>query len=438
VDNQVTYSAGYFTYNTNLTIADSGQWQIQVKASDSDNNIDVETIIWNIPWGNLDCSLISPTSDITVPKSSSFTVQASVQCLDAECPDVNIGLNLNKPKELIYDDYSAEDYGDAGTTEGYLAVRLTPTSYPAQLKTARFYIWDKTTYPFELNVWDDNGKDEFGIENGSPGNMLITPMIVDPVVASSADPNVAWFDVDLSTHNITIISGDFFIGVRQIEEGKLNQLGFDMSGNSHQTYPNSWASGLGVDWFKLDDYCRFCELNPEICEDEWFCMLFPEICDGSLYSQYCGNLMIRGMVSEPGTYSGELPISVGSTILYTTDDHPKSCPNPDMDPGQNCQVSLNVHAVGPVGEYTKFHAFSANNYSSDSAGPIKVTISAPLTPCDAANLDAVYPVDYLDLAILADQWLQTTPPLFADIDNDLSVNFRDLAFMARFWLQPCD
>ncbi|MHC4111832.1 MAG: S8 family serine peptidase [Planctomycetota bacterium] len=438
VDNQVTYSAGYFTYNTNLTIADSGQWQIQVKASDSDNNIDVETIIWNIPWGNLDCSLISPTSDITVPKSSSFTVQASVQCLDAECPDVNIGLNLNKPKELIYDDYSAEDYGDAGTTEGYLAVRLTPTSYPAQLKTARFYIWDKTTYPFELNVWDDNGKDEFGIENGSPGNMLITPMIVDPVVASSADPNVAWFDVDLSTHNITIISGDFFIGVRQIEEGKLNQLGFDMSGNSHQTYPNSWASGLGVDWFKLDDYCRFCELNPEICEDEWFCMLFPEICDGSLYSQYCGNLMIRGMVSEPGTYSGELPISVGSTILYTTDDHPKSCPNPDMDPGQNCQVSLNVHAVGPVGEYTKFHAFSANNYSSDSAGPIKVTISVPLTPCDAANLDAVYPVDYLDLAILADQWLQTTPPLFADIDNDLSVNFRDLAFMARFWLQPCD
>jgi hypothetical protein len=47
-------------------------------------------------------------------------------------------------------------------------------------------------------------------------------------------------------------------------------------------------------------------------------------------------------------------------------------------------------------------------------------------------------VDYLDLAILADQWLQTAPPLCADIDNDQSVNLRDLAFMASFWLQPCD
>ncbi|GAI76385.1 unnamed protein product, partial [marine sediment metagenome] len=98
--------------------------------------------------------------------------------------------------------------------------------------SARFYVWDETTYPFELNVWDDNGKDMFGIEDGSPGDMLITPMIVDPVVASSADPNmdpnVAWFDVDLPEHNITINSGDFYIGVRQIEEGKLNQIGFDM------------------------------------------------------------------------------------------------------------------------------------------------------------------------------------------------------------------
>jgi hypothetical protein len=109
-----------------------------------------------------------------------------------------------------------------------------------------------------------------------------------------------------------------------------------------------------------------------------------------------------------------------------------------MDPGQNCQVTLTVHAVGPVGQYTKFHALSANNYSSDSAGPIKVTITEPLTPCDAANLDAVYPVDSLDLAILADQWLQTAPPLFADIDNDQSVNLRDLAFIASFWLQTCE
>ncbi|MGB2809871.1 MAG: S8 family serine peptidase [Sedimentisphaerales bacterium] len=409
VDNQVTYSAGYFTYNTNLTIADSGQWQIQVHASDSDNNLDTETITWNIPWGNLDCSLISPTSDITVPKSGSFTVEAGVQCLDAECPDVNIGLSLNKPKELIYDDYTAEDYGDIGSTDGYLAVRFTPTSYPAQLKTARFYVWDKTTYPFELRVWADDGYDWLGV-GGAPGTNLVTPFVVDPVVTSSPG-EVAWFDVDLSEHNIIIDSGDFYIGWQQLVGTKNNQVGFDTNGYRHQ---RTWGYlELLGGWFNLNDWCG----------------LLPE---------YCGNIMIRAIMAEPGTYSGQLPQTIGPAIFYTTDDHPKPCPNSDMDPGQNCQVTLNVHAVGPVGEYTKFHAFSANNYSSDSAGPIKVTITEPLTPCDAANLDAVYPVDSLDLAILADQWLQTAPPLYADIDNDKSVNLRDLAFMARFWLQPCD
>jgi len=425
VDNQVTYSAGYFTYNTNLTIADSGQWQIQVKASDSDNNLDTETITWNIPWGNLNSYLISPTSDITVPKSGSFTVEAGVQCLDAECPDVNIGLSLNKPKELIYDDYTAEDYGDIGSTDGYLAVRFTPTSYPAHLKTARFYIWDKTAYPFELNVWDDNGKDMFGIEDGSPGDMLITPMIVDPIVASSAvpnmDPNVAWFDVDLSEHNITINTGDFYIGWRQLQGTKNNQVGFDMEGVPYYPYVRSWGYLPSLGWFNLDEYCQW-------CDPVWF----PEFCE------YCGNLMIRAIMSEQGTYSGDLPKTVGPAVLYTTDDHPKPCPNPDMDPGQSSQVTLTVHAVGPVGQYTKFHAVSANNYSADSAGPIKVTITEPLTPCDGANLDAVYPVDYGDIRVLAGQWLRTAPPLCADIDNDQSVNLRDLALIANYWLQNCD
>ncbi|MHC4336192.1 MAG: hypothetical protein ACYSUV_20955, partial [Planctomycetota bacterium] len=177
------------------------EWQINVTAADSNDNTDVETIIWNIPWGTLDANLISPTSDITVPKSGTFTVEADVQCLDAECPDVNIGLTLNKAKELIYDDYTPESWGDIGTTEGYLAVRITPATYPAQLIIARFYIWDETAYPFELNVWDDNGYDWMS-SGGAPGTQLMTPMSVDPVVASSADanmdPNIAWFDVDLS------------------------------------------------------------------------------------------------------------------------------------------------------------------------------------------------------------------------------------------------
>jgi hypothetical protein len=340
---------------------------------------------------------------------------------------VNIGLTLNKAKELIYDDYTPESWGDIGTTEGYLAVRITPATYPAQLIIARFYIWDETAYPFELNVWDDNGYDWMS-SGGAPGTQLMTPMSVDPVVASTPmsvdpvvasiadanmDPNIAWFDVDLSEENIVINSGDFYIGFRQIIEGVLNQVGFDMEGTPYIPYTRSWGNIGGIGWFNLDD---FCGIDP----------------------QYCGNLMIRAMVSEPGTYSGDLPQTIGPAILYTSDDHPEPCPNPDMDPGQSCQATLTVHAVGPAGEYTGFYALAANNYSADYDGPIKVTITPPSTPCDAANLDAVYPVGYGDIRALASQWLESDPPLFADINGDGDTNIKDFAKIAEYWLQSCN
>jgi len=415
VDAQLSYSAGYFTHNTNLTIHDSGDWQINVTATDSDDNSDTETITWRIPWGSLDSYLISPTGDIIVPKSGSFDVQAGVQCLDAECPDVNFSIVLNNPLELKYDDAGAESYGDIGSTEGYLAVGFTPQSYPMQLITARFYVYDTTTYPFEINIRDDNGYDWLG-SPGAPGTNLVTPFVVDPVVTST-DEEVAWFDVDLSQHNIIINSGDFYIGVRQIEEGKLNQLGFDMQGGSYVPYGRSWAYLPLVEilfengWFNLDSLLG-CQSDPN----------------------FCGNLMVRAMMAEPGTFSGQLPETIGPAILYTTDEHPSPCPNPDMAPEQTCQTTITVHAVGPAGQYTKIHALAANNYSSDSSTAIKVTITEPSTPCDAVNLDAVFPIDGGDLEVLAGEWLEDTPPLFADIYTDGAVNLKDLALLAQYWL----
>jgi hypothetical protein len=109
-----------------------------------------------------------------------------------------------------------------------------------------------------------------------------------------------------------------------------------------------------------------------------------------------------------------------------------------MDPGQNCQVALTVHAVGAPGQSAKFHAVSANNYRLDSAGPVKVTITDPLTPCAAANLDAIGLIDFDDFAVLADQWLAAAPPLSADIHIDGAINAKDLARLADYWLASCD
>jgi subtilisin family serine protease len=413
VDDQVAYSGAYFIHDTNLVISDSGQWQIQVRATDSDQNSDTKTINWNIPWGALYSYFISPTTNVAVPKSGSFNVYAGTLCLGAECPDVEVGLALNEPVELKYDDATAENYGEIGSTSGYLAVKFQPAAYPAQLKTARFYVWDETAYPFEIRVWDDN------TPLGKPGTDLIAPFIVDPVVSSAAQ-EVAWFDIDLSDHNIIINEGQFYIGYRQLEGTKNNQVGFDMPDDPNKLYGRSWGYLPALGWFNLHGYCLLCDPN------------LPFFCD------YCGNLMVRAITSEPQTYSGELPETIGPAILYTLDDNPSPCPNSDLDPGETCEAAFKVYAVGPTGDYARLHIRSANNYSAHTSNPIAAVITQPQTPCDAANLDAIYPVGPADLAVLAQQWLQTAPPLIADINADRSVNFKDLARLALYWLQTCD
>jgi len=413
VDEQLTYSDDYFVHDTGLEISDSGQWQILVSCSDSEDNIDTKTIAWNIPWGKLTSQLLVPATDITVPKSGSFLAEAALQCLDAECPQAKGMLRLNEPIDLIYDDGSAQDYGTLGSTNSYLAVQFTPTSYPAQLKTARFYVWDTTTYPFELHVWDDDGS------YGAPKTDLITPFTVDPVVPSlsAPDPNVAWFDVDLTEHEIIINSGDFYIGWRQLEEGKLNQVGFDTTGT---LYARTWGylpPPYGFGWFNLDEYCQWCDWLPSYCD-------------------YCGNIMIRAITVEPGCYQGNLPATVGPAPFYSLGGQPGTCP--DMDAGDNCQVSFQVYAVGAAAEKAKFYTVAANNYSFDIDGTVKVTITSPENPCDAANLDALGLVDFGDFAILAAQWLETTPPLSADIHIDQSIDMLDIAAMAEYWLVDCE
>jgi subtilisin family serine protease len=407
VDEHVPYSDGYFTYDTDLNITDSGQWQIDVTCSDSDGNTDTETITWNIPWGRLKSSLIDPRVDTAVPKGKSFTVRTSLQCLDAECPGAKAMLKLNEPSQLMYDDGSAEDYGELGSIDSYIAVRFTPTSYPAQLKTARFYVWDETTYPFELRVWDDSGP------AGAPGTELTEPFAADPVAASSQH-EVAWFDIDLTARQIVIEDGSFYIGWRQLEEGKLNQVGFD---NTGPRYTRTWGYLPSLGWFNLDEYCQWCDLLPDFCD-------------------FCGNIMIRAVLADPGKYQGDLPTATGSAPFYTFDEHPVICP--EMNAGQTRDVAFTVNAVGAASEEAKFYAAAFNKYSHDTDGGIEVAIAAAETTCDAANLDAVGQIDFRDFAVLAGQWLLAAPPCSADIDADQSVDMLDVSILAEYWLNNCE
>jgi len=402
------FQSPWFTQTLNLHIADSGQWRVEATATDSDSNTNTETIEWFIPWGLLSANILTPVTDVTVPKGDSFNVTAEVRCLQAECPGVTAALRLNPPIPIAYDDGSAEDYGDLGSTDSYIAVKFTPAAYPAQLRTARFYVWDQTTYPFELNVWRDNGP------SGYPGAQLITPFNVDPVTTSAAR-EVAWFDVDLTAHNIIIPSGSFYVGWRQIESGKLNQVGFDTTGPLHRrTY--GYLPALGG-WFNLDDYCQYCSWLPSFCD-------------------FCGNIMIRAVTGEPGAYSGDLPTTPTPAPFYTVQAHPLRLPH--FDAGDARQVTFTVRAVGAPGQSARLSLLARNNYSFDTDDHNRATITSPVNPCRAVNLDAVGLVDFKDLALLIQNWLSAAPPLPADTNSDNKVNPRDLANLADYWLTSCN
>jgi len=413
VDEQLAYADGYFTHDTVLEILDSGQWVIEAVASDSDGNLQRESVTWNISWGSLESRLVGPVEPVAVAKGDSFTIQTEITCLDAECPQPQGSIVLNKAEQTVYDDGSAETFGSIGSTDWLLAVRFTPAHWPAQLRTARFYIWDTTTYPFELNIWDDNGP------GGAPGSRLIPPRVVDPVVPSVPEPEVAWFDIDLSQDQIIIENGSFYIGWRQLEGTRDNQVGFDThtDGVPSLLYKKNWAYAF----------------NPSSWLEEWYNL--NELCELGL-AEYCGNLMIRAITSAPGAYSGPLPRTVGPAPFYAGSDHPQSCG--DLDAGQSCLLSFQVRAVGAEGQWARFGAVAANKYSMAGTGALAARILAPRTPCLAANLDAAGRVDLGDLAVLGSQWLETTTPLPADIYIDQSIDYRDLAEIARYWLARCE
>ncbi len=399
-----------FTYPANLIIQDSGDWQLTVTATDVDSNQATQDLTWLVPWGTLTSTLVSPVSNINVPKGESFMVTTQVECQSGECDDVQASLLLNDPVELIYDDGGAEDFGDIGSSTGFIAVRVTPESYPAKLDIARFFIWDETTYPFELHVWDDSGI------SGSPGSDLMTPMVVDPVAPSTAE-NINWFDIELAEQNIIINSGDVYIGWRQIGSDK-NQVGFDTNSTNYQ---RTWGylPGLGG-WFNL-------------YELHLTCLVFPILCDS--LPNINGNIMIRGITSTPNVFSGTLPESPINTPLYSHQMHPVTCP--DMNPTETCQQVFEVFAVGAVSEKTKIEGLYQSATSFDHTNTLNVTIMSALSACQSANLDGIGRVDIRDFAIISSEWLENSGSLQTDLNSDQAVNLGDLELFSQYWLAIC-
>ncbi len=134
------------------------------------------------------------------------------------------------PAELQYDiGYAHTGYAWNGPNSGYGA-KFVPPRYPAKLLTARFNVNSTTSNPnVTVQIIDDDGP------NGDPGTILY--QVVQPVSAAQ------WYDIDVSSQDIIISSGAFYIGCIS-DQASDPYFGMDTlfpSGRQSWEYTGSWA-----------------------------------------------------------------------------------------------------------------------------------------------------------------------------------------------------
>lgn len=143
---------------------------------------------------------------------------------------------------LAYDDGSAEQGGIQQIAGDAVALRFTPPAYPYYLKNACIAIANfggDPTDKLEVQIYDD--------DNGTPGALL-----ADNIVIMSATPppfgEVVWVCVDLSSYDIAISDGNFFVAV-EWQTPMSPGLGIDQSGPNEM---RTWVREGGR-WSLLPD-----------------------------------------------------------------------------------------------------------------------------------------------------------------------------------------
>lgn len=138
---------------------------------------------------------------------------------------------------IQYDNDSVYYYLTSFSDNRESAIRFTPEAYPCQLKKAILNIRDYAVVSgnppssFKVKVYDDDGA------NNLPGTML-----GEVTITPAAD---GWCEVDLTSLNITVTSGDFYLTHVQISSWpNYVEIGIDQSPqpvNRSYSKPASWS-----------------------------------------------------------------------------------------------------------------------------------------------------------------------------------------------------
>ncbi len=91
-----TYRIGdYYILNSSFLLVDSGEWNLTVvcEANTSPPSMDVNTTVWNLPFGHINITVLSPPNGSEVIQNQMFEYHVLVQCIGGECGIVNLTLD---------------------------------------------------------------------------------------------------------------------------------------------------------------------------------------------------------------------------------------------------------------------------------------------------------------------------------------------------------
>ena len=178
---------------------------------------------WQAPsfWINRD---VTSVTDYNITNGTEYCYQiASVfnDTLISEKTDPVCGVPIsNFVYEIAYDDGSHEDVVPVGDGN-LLASKFTPSGYPSNLYSAKFYVAGSQAGEVLTFVWKDNGS------NGEPGTMLV-PGYPDYF-------NQGWneFNFQNNGFDIEINEGGVYIGFQQMSGGLDFKIGIDENNASY-------------------------------------------------------------------------------------------------------------------------------------------------------------------------------------------------------------
>ncbi len=361
--------SGYFVFdNEDLIFKDSGNFEMTTECADNENN-DVSTANWTIPFGILEPYLIYPTSDINATRNKFFNFSSGVRCIGGECGEVAAILDPYGPDGYNYSAFNSTE-NKQGSEFAWEEIITNNKGIPIMNNTRWDYSYFTIPINFTFKFYDKNYTTAYVNANGrihfttagatsdypylpSDSYILVAPVNADMLV-DAYYTRVFYKNYDNPKRFIVEYKNLYQVGhgnfltyeVILYEDGRIK-----IQYNYSQSY--SPYGKIGINYGYTGSKYLFIEDDA------------PNRHNAQAVTFYPPNYRF---------IKGTIPMYTG-TPFYTTSQNPAICSNLLVE--GSCNTTWSVNATGNIGSsYDFFTIYTPVNYplSANETNKVNITI----------------------------------------------------------------